>query len=257
MKVADKKNSKEFSRRDFLKTSGAVTGGFIGGSLLGGLVGFNLDTIEEEVISDNNNDTVKADTAIAAERQEARIFFKNPADFEVLSAATEIIYPEDENGPGAIGLGVPFFIDKQLAGEFGYSSRYYLEGPFLEGENPLTNANLFMLGLRKLNQVSNDEHDAAFNELSEEQQISILESLESDEIEMDYVPASTFFHMLRITTIQGAYADPLYGGNKNMEGWKMKEWPGAQTSYRNMMSEDAPVDQEFTLIEPISLSDNQ
>lgn len=33
------KEKKEYSRRDFLKTSGAVTGGIIGSSFLGGLMG--------------------------------------------------------------------------------------------------------------------------------------------------------------------------------------------------------------------------
>ena len=36
-----------------------------------------------------------------------------------VNIATERIYREDEHGPGAIALGVPNSIDKQLAGPLG------------------------------------------------------------------------------------------------------------------------------------------
>lgn len=253
--MADKKNSKEFSRRDFLKTSGAVTGGFIGGSLLGGLVGFNLDTIEEEVISDNNNDTVKADTAMAAEHQDARIFFQREKDFLVLGAMTEAIFPEDDNGPGAIELGVPYFIDKQLAGPWGLNARDYMLGPFVEGETRLVRAKIFELGLRKLNEESIEQHDSDFFDLGENEQITLLESCEAGEIEMDGLNSGEFFQLVRQATIEGVYADPVYGGNKNKEGWRMKEYPGVYTSYRDMMEEDNSLDTEFVVKEPMSLSD--
>lgn len=113
-----------------------------------------------------------------------------------------------------------------------------------------------MLGLRTLNSKSKEDFDENFHDLSEDDQIKLLEDMENDDIEMEYAPASAFFAQLHALTLQGAYADPLYGGNKNMEGWKMKEWPGAQTSYRHLMEEDAPSDLEFEAIEPISLSHN-
>ena len=250
------KEPKEYSRRDFLKTSGGIAGGFIGGSLLGGLVGFNLNDGEDGVIEEIIDTDEQSQGEEKNTLQEARIFFKNPLDFEVLSAATEKIYPEDDNGPGAIGLGVPFFIDKQLAGNYGSNEKFYMEGPFEEGENPLTNGDLIMLGLRTLNSKSKEDFDENFHDLSEYDQIKLLEDMENDDIEMEYAPASAFFAQLHALTLQGAYADPLYGGNKNMEGWKMKEWPGAQTSYRHLMEEDAPSDLEFEAIEPISLSHN-
>jgi gluconate 2-dehydrogenase gamma chain len=50
------------------------------------------------------------------------------------------------------------------------------------------------------------------------------------------VPAATakpedFFGLLRSATIEGVYADPLYRGNRGMEGWKMKNFPGHQHQY--------------------------
>ena len=83
------KEPKEYSRRDFLKTSGGIAGGFIGGSLLGGLVGFNLNDGEDGVIEEIIDTDEQSQGEEKNTLQEARIFFKNPLDFEVLSAATE------------------------------------------------------------------------------------------------------------------------------------------------------------------------
>lgn len=254
--MADKKNNKEFSRRDFLKTSGVVTGGFIGGSLLGGLVGFNFDTIDDAI---NNTNKAEANTADENQdtdnSQEARMYFKRKNDFEVLSAATEAIFPEDDNGPGAIGLAVPFFIDRQLASPWGINERMYMQAPFQEGEIPLTKQEIFLQGVRKIEEESQNEFDNSFVELDEDQQVEILEKFESDDVEMDLISSSAFFQMLRQSTLEGAYSDPLYGGNKGMEGWKMKEYPGAQLSYRHLMAEDHTVDSKYVVIEPMSLSD--
>lgn len=251
-------NEKHFSRRDFLKTTGAATGGIIGGSLLGGLVGFNINSEDETKVTTEEStagSSAENNSAEQSNLQEARMFFKQKEDFDVLSAATETIFPEDENGPGAIGLGVPFFIDKQLAGPWGKNSRMYMNGPFGEGDSPMTKDQMFLIGVRGLNSQAHNDFDTNFYSLEEDQQIEILKKFESDKSDMDGFPTSKFFGLLRSKTIEGAYADPLYGGNKNMAGWKMKEYPGVQMSYRNMLSEDGEINDEFILIDPKSLSD--
>lgn len=63
-----------------------------------------------------------------------RMFFQTQTEFDTLSAACERIYPKDEQGEGAIGLGVPYFIDNQLASAYGYNDREYMQGPFMEGK---------------------------------------------------------------------------------------------------------------------------
>jgi gluconate 2-dehydrogenase gamma chain len=40
-----------------------------------------------------------------------------------------------------------------------------------------------------------------------------------------------FFKTLRDDVIEGMFADPVYGGNKNMVGWKLIGYPGAQRAY--------------------------
>ena len=58
--------------------------------------------------------------------------------------------------------------------------------------------------------------------------MKISVALEKDEVKIPGLKSSFFFEILRKSTIEGAYADPLYGGNKDMQGWKMKEYPGVQ-----------------------------
>jgi len=33
--------------------------------------------------------------------------------------------------------------------------------------------------------------------------------------------------------MEGMFADPVYGGNRNMAGWKMIGYPGARYDYRD------------------------
>src|SRR5690625_3859827 len=103
-KGSDNGDSKDVSRRSFLKNTGIAAGGVIGGAVLGGVVGNSFRSDEK------TGEVPKVDYS------EARQFFKREEDFEVLSMITERIFPEEETGPGAIELGVPYYIDRQLAG---------------------------------------------------------------------------------------------------------------------------------------------
>jgi gluconate 2-dehydrogenase gamma chain len=40
-----------------------------------------------------------------------------------------------------------------------------------------------------------------------------------------------FFTWLRNDTIEGMFSDPMYGGNREMVGWKLIGYPGAQRHY--------------------------
>src|SRR5699024_162880 len=238
------------SRRNFLKNSGLVVGGVIGGGLFGSLI--NNPFKEKDGTSDDGD---KKDEKGFTE---TRMFFKRYEDFAVLEAATERIYPEDDNGPGAIGLGVPFYIDKQLAGSYGSNKYDYMQGPVQEVDvqssyqTLMTRGEVFIEGLRKLNTESQSNHDDAFYDLDGDTQDELLQAMEAGEIDLNGVSSVTFFSLLRSMTIEGCYADPLYGGNKDMEGWKMKEHPGIRIGYSDIIEEE-----EFQVIEQMSLKDYQ
>lgn len=238
---------KNYSRRDFLKTTGIATGALIGGGLIGGLVGLNVNNTEQSVSN-------KGTTNHEMPTNQAFQYFQNQRDFDVLSSATERIFPKDDLGPGAIELGVPYFIDHQLAGQYGSNTKEYMQGPFSVGaktqgyQSRLTRASIFSQGISKLEEEANKRFDKGFSSLEVEQMDEILTAFQNDEIEMKGTTSSFFFRLLRTATLEGAYADPMYGGNRNMDGWRMKEFPGHQMSYLELIEED-----KFQKIEPKSL----
>lgn len=251
----NKTNQPDESRRDFLKKTGLVVGGVAGGSLLGGI-------FTNQYLTGSDDDTKSSEGDAGVDRQRARVFFSRYEDFAVLVAATELIFPEDDNGPGAIGLDVPFFIDKQLAGTWGVNDDDYRQGPFPEkkvkeapdttNHSAANRGQIFLDGLRTMNKESQKRFDVTFDEASEEQQGEIMTDLENGELNMRTVPSHGFFDLLKEATLQGAYSDPLYGGNKNMDGWRMKEFAGARASYADVIEEE-----DFVELEPVSLTDYQ
>ncbi|MBB6449150.1 gluconate 2-dehydrogenase gamma chain [Geomicrobium halophilum] len=245
--------SNGISRREFLKNSGLVVGGVVGGGLLGGIFTQNFggtadapDTVDEETETDSPEQLTQA-----------RMFFKRQEDFDVLSAAVERIFPEDDAGPGAISLAIPYFIDKQLAGEYGFNSREYMEGPFYEGaptqgpQTGLLRRGAFLYGIRMMQNIAENEYDESFFDLEPEVQDEILEQFEEGEVEMTGIMSDEFFQMFRMATLEGAYSDPVYGGNLNMDGWRQIQYPGSQMAYIDVIEEE-----EFVDMDPVSLHDH-
>ncbi|MFA8438882.1 gluconate 2-dehydrogenase subunit 3 family protein [Pueribacillus sp. YX66] len=243
------KNDKGLSRRDFLKTSGIAAGTLVGGGLIGGAIGYNVrkDSGTRKPREDGREGNIAS--------PKGRKFFKNNRDFDILSQATERIFPEDDLGPGAIGLGVPYFIDNQLAGSYGVNAREYMQGPFDVGEptqgyqTPLIRQEVFLRGIRKLEQEAQRRFNESFVKLEGEQMDEILTDFQKGEVKMDGLTSDFFFQLLRSATLEGAYADPIYSGNNNMDGWRMKNYPGNQMAYINDIESE-----EFKKIEPQSLA---
>lgn len=239
---------KNISRRDFLKTSGIATGTLIGGGLIGGLVGYGMNKPQTAPTKE------KAVHKLTSPK--GRMFFTKEQDFNILSQATERIFPKDDLGPGAIELGVPYFIDNQLAGNYGSNAREYMQGPFFIGaptqgyQASLTRADGYRQGIAILEKEAQSRFKKGFADLEGEQMDEILTAFEKGEVKMTGITSDFFFRMLRAATLQGAYADPIYSGNNNMDGWRMKGFPGNQMSYLNVIDS-----KEFQKIDPLSLAD--
>ena len=237
---------KRSSRRTFIKNSGLTVGGVVLGGALGSLLGKDSEVATQVQVQGQVQ---------GQQHDQALEYFTKQADFQLLSQATERIFPEDENGPGAIGLGVPYYIDHQLAGKWGINAKDYRYGPFYDGErvqgyqSQLKYHQIYDLGIEAIEKHSQATFNERFISLEAEQQDEVLVALEKDEVNIPGLKSSFFFDILRKSTIEGAYADPLYGGNKDMQGWKMKEYPGVQMSY----SAEQVASKEFINIEPASL----
>lgn len=232
-------------RRNFFKLS-LLGGSVIAASTIGGGTVLHAAELAHEHKS----------TQDKSNKVRGRMFFQVQTDFDNLSAACERIYPKDEQGEGAIGLGVPYFIDNQLASAYGYNDREYLQGPFIEGipeqgyQTPMKRNDIFLEGVKALEVISQKRYKKSFSSLKGTDQDKILIDLEKNKIDFIGFKSSEFFTLLREMTIAGALSDPIYGGNDNKNGWRMMQYPGAQMSYIDKIASD-----EFFNMEPMGLAD--
>lgn len=159
-------------------------------------------------------------------------------EWAFLQAACGRLIPADQNGPGAVELGVPEFIDREMDGPFGHAATWYMQGPFASAlpefgyQSPLTPRAVYRAGIAAVN--AHCRHlfgNKSFSELSSTTQDSLLSDLEKGALDFDNVSGKSFFGFLLQNTKEGYLADPIHGGNRNMESWKMIGFPGARADF--------------------------
>ena len=163
--------------------------------------------------------------------------FLTPPEQAFVEAAVERLIPSDEHGPGAREADVAFYIDQQLRGAWGTGAGQYRQGPWTEGtpeqgyQLNMTPQQLYRVGIAQANDYCKGRYGKAFDQLSGTHQDEVLRGLEKGTIELGDVPAKTFFSFLFENTLEGFWADPLYGGNRNGVGWKQIGFPGVAAAY--------------------------
>lgn len=169
--------------------------------------------------------------------------FFNPAEAAFVEAASARIIPGDKNDPGAIEAGVPFFIDRQLAGPYGRGDHFFLQGPWGKGlptqgyQSRFTPAQMYRAAVPAIDRWVGGRHGrAAFNGLAAADQDEALKAIESGQADLQGVDAKAFFTMFLQHVKEGFFADPIYGGNKDLVAWKMIGFPGARYDYRDWVS---------------------
>jgi gluconate 2-dehydrogenase gamma chain len=157
-----------------------------------------------------------------------------------VEAAVDRLIPPDERGAGGKDAGCAVFIDRQLAGPYGQAEGLYMRPPFMAGaatqgnQSPDAPAALYRAGLRSLAEhVKANFAGASFAALSPQDQDSVLAGLEKGSIELKGVSSADFFNLLLQNTQEGYFADPIYGGNRDMAGWKLVGFPGTRYDYRD------------------------
>jgi len=171
------------------------------------------------------------------------VFF-NDTEWRFILAACDRLIPADEYGSGALDTNVPVFIDRQMDGDFGKAADWYMKPPFIETlpqlgyQSPLTPAETYRLGIEQTNKYCQNTLEKTFNELTAEQQDKVLTALEKNEIKLEGVSAGQFFAFLLQNTKEGFFADPIHGGNRRMESWKMIGFPGARASYKEWVDKN-------------------
>ena len=150
--------------------------------------------------------------------------FLNDEDAATVTAFAERLMPGEPGKPGARDAGVLNYIDLALSGAYSDQQDFYRRG------------------LAALEAYCRKTHDASFVKLSAAKQDEVIAALEAGKATgFTWPNAQAFFNTVRTHTMEGMFADPVYGGNKDFAGWVLVGFPGAQPlfSLADMQSKDA------------------
>ena len=196
--------------------------------------------------------------APAAPAQPEPLLALNETEFAFVAAAVDTLIPADELSPSGSDCGVAVFIDRQLASAWGGGAKMYRSGPFTKGKPeqgyqlPLTPAEYFRAGIAAANAWSGKTYGRDFDRLDAQKRVEALKAMEAGKAQFDDFSSKAFFGRLLGMTMQGFFADPIYGGNRNKAGWRMLGFPGLPATYANLFEEyrDKPYK-----VEPQSIAD--
>jgi gluconate 2-dehydrogenase gamma chain len=183
---------REESRRAFLKSAAAGAG-----------------AVAANAVVPASQAHAAASMNMAAPEQHGAFF--NADEAATVAAFAERIFPGAPGMPGARDADVVNYIDLALAGAYSDLQEFYRHG------------------LNQLDAHCRATYRQIFVRLDAKQQDEVLTALEAARVdEFTWPTARAFFETLRTHTIEGMFADPIYGGNKDFAGWKLVGFPGAQ-----------------------------
>jgi gluconate 2-dehydrogenase gamma chain len=169
------------------------------------------------------NDAAKHDATMPAMSGGHGAFF-NDDDARTIAAFTERLMPGAPGKPGATDADVLNYIDLALAGAYADEQDFYRRG------------------IIQLDAHCVAAYGKPFRRLSTAQQDEAIAALEHGQtIAFTWPTAQAFFNTVHKHTMEGMFADPIYGGNKDFAGWILVGFPGAQMQFTidDMLSKEA------------------
>ena len=140
--------------------------------------------------------------------------FFNAQEAAAIAAFTERLMPGAPDKPGASDAGVLNYIDLALSGAY------------------LDLQDFYRRGLAQLDAHCRMAYKDPFVGLNSRQQDDVITALEQGQAAgFTWPTAQEFFNTVRTHTIEGMFADPVYGGNKDFAGWRLVGFPGGQAVY--------------------------
>jgi gluconate 2-dehydrogenase gamma chain len=211
------------ARRAFLKGAAAGAGALAGTGLAPPAL-----AKERERQSHERHKTAAADApelpAHMRASGEGHGAFLNDDDAATVMAFTERLMPGAPGMPGAREADVLNYIDLALAGAYADLQDFYRRG------------------LAQLEAFCQQAHKTSFARLDAARQDAVIAALEEGKATgFTFPTAQAFFNTLRTHTMEGMFADPVYGGNKDFAGWRLVGFPGAQPLFTtaDMQSREA------------------
>lgn len=164
----------------------------------------------------------------------------NAYEARIAAAIFDRLFPADEHSSGATALGVVTYVDRALAGAYKDKVEAY------------------RMGLAAIDQIAHERCGTPFYDCDTGQQDATLTALERDELPQFQVPPPReFFAMLRAHLQEGLFADPAYGGNRDLQGWKFLGHPGfwfENTAEENLSREPATKGGKFQSLADVGFS---
>jgi gluconate 2-dehydrogenase gamma chain len=156
-----------------------------------------------------------------------------------IEAACARLIPADATGPSALQAGVPLFLDRQLAGDYGKGARWYMQGPFGKGtstqgyQSAHPPAGLYRAAIKAIGDHLAQNNGAAFHKRGEVDQDAFLKDLSAGKVDLGAdVDGKAYFTLLLQNVMEGYFSDPIYGGNRDLSAWKMIGFSGARYDQR-------------------------
>lgn len=187
------------TRRSFLKRA-AVGAGVVAGS---GLV----PEVYAQTLEQHKDDAAGASQPPSVQHGA----FFNYEQAATIAAFGERLMPGAPGKPGAQDAGVLNYIDLALAGAYADLQDFYRRG------------------LAQLDAYCRASFKMPFAQLDSAKQDEVIGALEQGKATgFSWPTAQEFFNVVRTHTMEGMFADPIYGGNRDFAGWRLVGFPGAQ-----------------------------
>jgi gluconate 2-dehydrogenase gamma chain len=175
-----------------------------------------------------------------SENESIALTFFNDFEARTVEAIADRIIPGGDGEPGATDAGVLYYIDRAVAG-FSLSLQ-----------------KVYRLGLRELDRYCRRKYLGSFVDLDVNRQDETVRLFLGPEVALaseataserdddfdwpqgpDRPPAAPieratvdrFFAVVREHVIEGMFCDPVYGGNRDMVGWRLVGFPGVHWGY--------------------------
>jgi gluconate 2-dehydrogenase gamma chain len=156
-----------------------------------------------------------------------------------VEAACARIVPADATGPGAVEAGVPLFLDRQLAGDYGKGARWYMQGPFGKStgtqgyQSQYPPAGLYRAAIKAIGDHLGQSGGAPFHKRDPADQDAFLKDLSAGKVDLGAdLDGKAYFTLLLQNVMEGYFSDPIYGGNRGLAAWKMIGFSGARYDQR-------------------------
>ena len=166
-----------------------------------------------------------------------------PTEAAFFSAAYDTFIPADQYSPSGTDCGLVIYMDRQLAGAWGTGAKFYRSGPFITGKPEqgyqlnLTPREYFANGITAANEWSRRTYGKDFDRLDPATRDTALKAMDAGKADFVDINGKYFFDLLYESAMEGFFADPIYGGNRDKVSWKMVGYPGLPATYASKAEE--------------------